>query len=293
MMVSRILRYSFILITPSSSATQNPEAIHSELSRLSPIFGATPVWPTQISEFLRLRNVQHIISICLCDYIWQPFFPHDSLPSHQGMDQFLKAVSKSLSTLGGRSESVWRVLTLRGISALGHSITRSSEVECTVQRVLDILRPLTTLSESVELKEDLVGIISESITLWDAARKDEVKLVVVKQPDSSDKENWRAEDMCGLEVALMPPDERIDTTGIEPLCLFPVVFQTNSHSESVVLHQGSALFPTSHVCIQGLLEKNRHEKELAKAVLEARSKVNARRISFSTGPNSPTEGKVS
>jgi len=207
------------------------------------------------------------------------------------MGQFLEAVSKSLSASGGRSESVWRVLTLRGINALGGSITESSQVESTVQRVLETLRPLTILSESAELKKDLVGIISKSVTLWEAARKDEAKLVVVKQPDSSDKEKWQAEDMCGLEETSMPPDEKINTTGIEPLCLFPNILQITSQGEPVVLQQGSALFPTSHVCIRGMLEKNRHEEELAKAVLDARSKVNARRISFSTGPNSPTGGR--
>jgi len=61
----------------------------------------------------------------------------------------------------------------------------------------------------------------------------------------------------------------------------------------VVLHQGSALFADSRVWVQGMLEKKEHEQKLAKAVMNARSKVNARRTSFPTGPNSPTGGKFS
>ena len=270
---------------------QDPEAIHQDLRKLNPIFNFTPTWQTQISEFLRVRDVRHVISICLCGCIWQPFFPQNSLPNRQGVGQFLEGVSESLAARGGRSESAWRVLTLRGIDALGGSIIESSPVESTVQRVLETLRPLTMPSESAGFEEDLVGIVKMSVTLWEAARKDEAKFVVVKQPDPSDQEKWQAQDMCGLEEASMPPDENIDTTGIEPLCLFPNILQITPRGEPVVLHQGSALFPTSQVWIQGILEKKEHKEALVKAVSDARSEVNARRTSFPTGPNSPAEGE--
>ena len=206
------------------------------------------------------------------------------------MGQFLEAVSESLSAGGGRGESAWRVLTLRGIDALGGSVIESSPIESTVQRVLEILRPLIMPSKSAGFEEDLVRIVKKSATLWEAARKDEAKIVVVKQPDPSDQEKWQAEDMRGFGEAPIPPGEKINTTGVEPLCLFPNILQITSRGEAMVLHQGSALFPTSHVWIQGTLEKEEHEEELAKAVLDARSKVNARRSSFPAGPNNPTGG---
>lgn len=146
-------------------------------------------------------------------------------------------------------------------------------------------------SESAGFKEDLVGIVKMSVTLWEAARKDEAKFVVVKQPDPSDQEKWQAQDMCGLKEASMPPDKNIDTTGIEPLCLFPNILQITPRGEPVVLHQGSALFPTSQVWIQGMLEKKEYKEALVKVVSDTRSKVNARRTSFPTGPNSPAEGE--
>ena len=114
-----------------------------------------------------------------------------------------------------------------------------------------------------------------------------------KRPDPSDKENWQAEDIRGFVGASMPPGEKIDTTGITPLCLFPIILQITLGGKTVVVHQGSALFPTSHVWIQAVLEKKEHEEEVAKAVSDARSKVNARRILCPTGPNSPVVGKFS
>lgn len=203
---------------------------------------------------------------------------------------FLEAVSNSLSASGGRSESAWRVLTLRGIDDLSRE---SSGVEPMMHRVLEILQPLTVPSESVGFEEDLFKIINESITLWKAARKDEARFIVEKNPDPSDEENWQAEDTRGFENLSMPLDEKIDTSSITPLCIFPNIFQTTSGGERVRVHQGSALFPTSPVWIQAVFEKKEHEEELAKAVSDARRKVNARRMSSSAGPNSPVKERFS
>ncbi|KAL8877002.1 MAG: hypothetical protein Q9198_004899 [Flavoplaca austrocitrina] len=269
---------------------QHPEAVHQDLSKLSPIFESTPIWQSEISEFVRLRHVRHVISTCLCDFIWQPFFPQNCLPNREVVSPFLEAVSNSLSVSGGRGESAWRVLTLRGIDDLGGE---SSGVEPVMHRVLEILQPLIVLSESAGFQKDLLKIINESITLWKVARKDEARFVVEKYPDHSDKENWQAEDIRGFENVSMPPDEKIDTPSITPLCLFPHILQTTSEGESVRVHQGSALFPTSHVWVQALSEKKEHEEELAKAVSDARWKVNARRMSSSAGPNSPVKERFS
>ncbi|CAO1596637.1 hypothetical protein XANCAGTX0491_000471 [Xanthoria calcicola] len=271
-------------------ALTHPEAVHQELSKLSPIFESTPIWQSEISEFLRLRHVRHVISTCLSDFIWQPFFPQNCLPNREVVSPFLEAVSNSLSASGGRSESAWRVLTLRGIDDLGGEL---SGVEPVMHRVLEILQPLIVPSESAGFQKDLLKIINESITLWKAARKDEARFIVEKNPDPSDKENWQAEDTQGFENVSMPPDEKIDTSSITPLCLFPNILQTTSGGESVRVHQGSALFPTSPVWIQAVLEKKEHEEELAKAVSDARWKVNARRMSSSASPNSPVKERFS
>ena len=148
---------------------QKPEAVHHELSQLDPIFTSTPIWESEVSEFLRLRDVQHVISTGLCDFIWYPLFPRDDLLDYKGAGQFLEAVSKSLSISGGRSESAWRVLTLRGIAALGGAEMAERQVESMVDRILKILRPLTTQSQLAELKSTLIGLVKESVELWTAA----------------------------------------------------------------------------------------------------------------------------
>ena len=256
---------------------------------MNPIFDLTPIWQAETSDFLRMRDVQHVISVCLCDFIWRPFFPRDSLPNDV-VGSFLEEVSESLSRSGGRSESAWRVLTLRGIDDLN---LESSRAKSTLDRILEDLRPLTVASQLAEFEKDLVKIITESIKLWKTARKNEARFVVDKNPNPSDKENWQAEDIQEFTGASIPPDEKIDTTGILPLCLFPNILQITSGGKTVVVHQGNALFPTSHVWTQAVLEKKEDEDELAKAVSDARSKVNARRISCPSGSNSPMVGKFS
>lgn len=215
---------------------QNPEAVHNELSQLDPIFTSTPIWESEVSEFLRLKDVQHVISTGLCDFIWYPLFPQDDLLDYKGTGQFLEAVSKSLSVSGGRSESAWRALTLRGIAALGGAEMAERQVESMVDRILKILRPLTTQSQLAELKSTLVGLVKESVKLWTAAQKDDAKVVVEARPDPSDHEKWHAEDIHGLVEASMPLDDKINPMKLKPLCIFPNIHQITSSGDTVPLH---------------------------------------------------------
>ena len=246
-----------------------------------------PIWGTQASEFLRLRAVQHVISTSLCDFIWHPFFPQETPP----VGQFLEAVSKSLSVSGRQSESAWRVLTLRGINALAGAGTVARQVKSAVHRVLEVLQPLTTKSQLGDLENTLVNLVKESVTLWAAAQKDAARVVVEARPNPSDNNNWYAEDIQSAGEASPPQIGKIDVTRIEPICMFPNIIQFTSPNKSVLLHQGSAVFPTSRVWIRGMLEQKEHEEELKKELSAARSKVNARRTSGLTSPNSPMGGK--
>ena len=266
---------------------QDPDTVRQELSKSDPIFASTPIWESQASEFLRLRAVQHVISTSLCELIWHPFFPQDSTP----VGQFLEGVSKSLTISGRRSESAWRVLTLRGINALAGAGMASSQVDSAVQRVLNILQPLATPSQSGELKHTLCNLVKKSVTLWTIAQKDAAKVVVEARPNSSDDNKWHAEDIQSIGEASTKPVRKIDLTGIKPLCVFPNIIQLNSPNESVLLHQGSAVFPTAKAWIRGILEQKEHDEELEKEMLAARSKINARRASGLRSPNSPTGGK--
>ena len=78
-------------------------------------------------------------------------------------------------------------------------------------------------------------------------------------PQGEDLEESRTTDEAKFVGASMPPDGKIDTTGIPTLCLFPNILQITSGGETAVVHQGGALFPTSHVWIQAVLEKEYEE----------------------------------
>lgn len=62
--------------------------------------------------------------------------------------------------------------------------------------------------------------------------------------------------------------------------------------KTTVIHQGAALFPNSRAYMQGILENRQPEKELAAAVSDARSKVNARRTSFPMQSDVKLEGST-
>ena len=209
------------------------------------------------------------------------------------MGQFLEGVSKSLAVSSRRSESAWRVLTLRGIDALAGAGMASRQADSTVHQVLDILQPLTNPSQSAELKRTLVDLVKESVSLWTLAQKDAAKLVVEAWPSSSDGNKWNAEDIQSVDEASTKPVRKIDLTDIKPFCTFPNIIQLNSPNESVLLHRGSAVFPTAKVWIRGITEQKEHDEELEKEMSAVRSKVNARRASGLTSPNSPTAGKLS
>ena len=209
------------------------------------------------------------------------------------MTQFLEAISKSLSISGGRSESAWRVLTLRGINALAAAGMVSLQVDSTVNQILEILRPLTTLSQSGEIKHALVNLVKESIIVWKAAQNDAAKVVVEARPSPSDNNKWYAEDIQSVGEASPQLIKKIDLTSIKPFCIFPNIIQLTSPNKTVLLHRGSAVFPTSKVWIQGMSEQKEHDEELEKEMLAVRSKVNARRTSGLTSPNSPIGGKFS
>ena len=256
--------------------------------------------------------MQHIISTCLCDRIWRPFFPenNDSLPNHyQGVPPFLDAVANSLSaTTGfGRGESVWRVLTLRGIDALSSSWVESSrQVESAVQHVLEMLRPLTVPSQLPELEGELLEIMNWAVKLWQSVRKDEARFVVAKYPGAIDKANLRPED-CFARVedvsTPLPPTPSDAMTNdrevIGPFCLFPCILRTApaptpKGSDTMVVHKGNLLFADSSVWRRGLCEKRTQQEELAKAVEDAREMVSLRRSSLTAGSNGATGGtKVS
>lgn len=243
-----------------------------------------PLWQTEVADFMRIRAVQHVISCHLCNELWQPFGPQSLSTSNRYLGDFLETVSKSLSRLEGRCESAWRVLTLRGIAGLEDTSRQSSLASDTTHGILKSLRPLIIPSQMAELEKDLMNTIGASIALWQDAQRIQARLVVQYFPSSEDSKKWNAEDFNDVHAQTQG---NADINQAESLCMFPAIVEMIPGGESVIV-QGAALFPSSNVWIQGALEKQIHEDELAKAVIDARSRVSARRLSVAVGAKSPT-----
>lgn len=254
-----------------------------------PILDYMSFLETASANFLRVQIARHITSSYLCDHIWQPYLTERSHPSHQALNQLLDNVSASLLAAGGRCESAWRALTLRGIDALAGTLGEVPRAASPLQRVLDGLGLLISAEDIAKFEEDMKAIVNKSAAVWEHARKDQHKLIVARHPDAEDTRGWHAIDIDPLEGASTAAPLPTNQT-LTPLCLFPHITQVKPRGQVVVIHQGSALFPNSHVWTQAILENKEHEEELDRAIREAKSKVNARRTSVPVSPTSPPKG---
>lgn len=198
-------------------------------------------------------------------------------------------MSQVLASSSGRSESIWRVLTLRATEALRGSSVKVNLAEPIVQRMLDILGSLIVSKDLQEIEKELVGITNGFLDLWRVARKDESTFIIESHPDAGNREAWQIEDMKTIEPVL-PASEKVQDATMKPICLFPKILQRTSKGVIMVICEGSALFPDSHVLIRAMMEKRQHEEELERALLETRSRFLARRTSVPNSPISPTGG---
>jgi len=198
-------------------------------------------------------------------------------------------MSQALTNLNGRSESIWRNLTIRATEALPGSSAKVNSAEPIVQHVLEILGSLIVPENLEDFEKELMGITNRFLNLWRVARKDESTLVIERHPMAEDREGWQNEDIQTPEPALLALKMAEDET-LKPICLFPKVLQRTSKGETILVCKGSALYPDSHVLTRAMMEKREHEKELERVVRETRSNFHPRRTSFPNGPTSPTGG---
>lgn len=198
-------------------------------------------------------------------------------------------MSQALASSSGRSESIWRVLTLQATEALPGSSVKVNLAGPIVQRMLNILGSLIVSKDLQDFEKELVGITNGFLDLWRVARKDESLLIIESHPDAGNREGWQMEDMPTIEPVL-PASEKVQDETMKPICLFPKILQRTSKGEIMVICQGSALFPDSHVLTRAMMEKRQHEEELERALLETRSRFLARRTSVPNSPMSPTGG---
>ena len=262
--------------------------MYQSLRKKNPIFNSISLLDTESASFVRVGMARHIISSSLCDHIWQSFLTKTEDSGHAALNQLLDEVSQCLAASKGHGESVWRALTLRGIDAIANSSSKRRQADVVLEEVIGVLDPLISIEELDRFKEDLSKLITLAISIWELARKDEHRINIRRQPDPNNKTNWHADEKdIPQNSSLRAAETTVDPT-LTPLCLFPHISQTNSQEgKKVLIHHGTALFPSSYVWAQAISERKEHEEEVERAVQEARSKANQRRPSV---PASPVSG---
>ena len=234
---------------------------------------------------------QHIISNSLCDHIWQPFLTQTSDPRHADLNRFLNEVSQRLAASRGHGEGAWRALTLRGIDAIAASSSKPRAADIILEEVLDVLQSLISGEEVGRFKEDLESIVNQSISIWELARKDQHRISIQREPDPNDQKHWHIADSTMPQNSTLPAAVTTTNPTPTPLCLFPYISQRSQEGKEVAVHHGSALFPSSYLWTEAMLEKKEYEEEMKRMVQEAKSKVNIRRVSVPASPIGTAEGK--
>ena len=267
--------------------------MYQALRKRSPTFNSISLLDTDSASFIRVRMAQHIISSSLCDHIWQPFLTETIDSRHAAINEVLNEVSQRLAASKGHGESVWRALTLRGIDAIATASSKRRQADVVLEQVVGLLDPLISIEQLGRFKEELRSLVDLSISTWEFARKDEHRIIIKQQADPNDKINWHSADSdIPQNTALPAADSGLNPT-LTALCLFPHISQIRpQESKEALIHHGTALFPSSYVWTQAISEKKEHEEEVERAMQEARSKVNSRRVSVPASPGSVAGGNT-
>ena len=168
--------------------------------------------------------------------------------------------------------------------------SRRRQADVALEQVIGLLDPLIAIEELDRFKNDLTSLIKMSISTWELAKKDEYRINIKRQPDANDKADWQhTADNDTPQASTLPAGETTVYPRLTPLSLFPRISQVREGKE-VLIHQGSALFPSSHVWTQAISERKEHEEEMERALQEVRSKVNSRRVSVPASPGSTVGG---
>ncbi|KAI9891140.1 MAG: hypothetical protein M1814_002983 [Vezdaea aestivalis] len=227
-----------------NDAEENPEMTHQKLSNGNEIFKNTPISSSNISRFLRQCDVRHILSTLLCSIMSQPFMP-DSNNTGQGHGELLCEISQRLTLISRRTETIWRVLTLRGFNCISTSQTNFSAL---VNSTLTCLDPLIKPSDRNNVEASLLKICDAAYALWDMNRQDSCKIILDSEPSHHRKEKWATLQDPQLEIEDFG-EENVNYVADSSLCLFPQILasfeKADTMAENVMIHSGLALFADS------------------------------------------------
>ncbi len=218
---------------------------------MSSALQCVPISDSDISQHFRISVAKHVISKCLTNNVWQPFYCGILHNDHK-MVVLLSSVSEKLAAVGQRSESAWRALTLLGLESLKTPVVDTEEV--IVREMIRELKPFTNHSTTIDFHDELLQIVHNATMVWKIAQKDSSRIWIDKKFESqSVSDNGSDNTLLESPVAL---------------CLFPRVLRmTQSEGQPNIkeLHPGLLFSPDSNK-----LEEARQEAEaLQRRRLEA------------------------
>lgn len=240
------------------------------------MFTSIPISESSESTDLRLAHARRVISASIIDDVWQPFSSERTSQSAETA-LILEELSRALAKEGGRTQSIWRTLTFRGLHAL--LPTNSKWSGSVTKKIVNRLRPLLEDSVVQAFEKDLAKMVQFSIDLWHEVQRDASTTIVKRDLDPADRAEWRPSD---LEEDWPHPEDKPIHADKSILCLFPRIVRELSPKEGLpavieVVHPGSGVSQDSPLAHKGRLER----EELEKFVQEMKADFITRRQTHS------------
>ncbi|EFR02048.1 hypothetical protein MGYG_05051 [Nannizzia gypsea CBS 118893] len=253
------LYHSIQAITTTYVAKLPQEAFQSfryagSVSESHAVFRNIPISASPISEFLRTRAAQSLISRRICESLWKPFGSRALEGMVSSSSATLRALSDAGRLLDPKLETAWRALTYKIIDSLANT-----EVDLIVQRATeDISRFLERQVEPQyfqKFRDSLLTIFQDGARLWGVIRVDYMQ-VSISFPDDESRVGWVSHDF---------PDSQacpINEQGFKTLCLFPRIEVLSGNNEWAELCPGQALFSDSSALAEGAKELDNQKSYL-------------------------------
>jgi hypothetical protein len=237
----------------------------------NPIFEQIPIAVSECSVILRRAIAEHIIIKFICDTLWRPFFSEYLVVSHVS-DSVLPTMHAGMAETGREFQRWWKVATLKTLDKLDETDRVNGQHEMAKLVDQQIMRPLQYLLDDPQaFLSDLNQIFPDAIRLGKAAERDQMKVIIDKNPSVSEQNlggwiDWPGEtyepDFGSDESPTSPTSTSTITTTraslvvrTEPLWISPKIMrqaEANGHVELIV--QGRAMFPERGIFQEGALQ---------------------------------------
>lgn len=284
---------------PEDTQPLDSDAVRNRLFNASEIFKYSPLsTESRVATSLRACAIQNFLSTMTISIIRRRYFAEsmgavERKSRIQPMDSILDAISNvSATTLS--QEVSWQLITvdkLDRLNSYGPSATTDVFTEPSQDSIIDeILDVLHNLRSPIDqrLRVKLTEIISMTIKLWVALRKNSCRIDFDYDPSTGDWQKWDFIDDVATNgfMAADPPSEiPVDQLPSKSFMLFPRITGSfgSDYPSHRILHAGSAL-PHDSATFQTDLREIEHINQATKEF-----KRNLRR--GSSAQSSPIIGK--